>query len=82
MSIPQDMWDSFLVLYVSDILVGKSLSWVSPWAKQIMSKDFDIKDLDKAPFVLGIEINRDRWKNMLGLPWNHTLIVSSKLRYT
>lgn len=62
MYIPLDMWEqvSSLVLYVSDILVGKLLSWVFPWAKQIISKTFDIKDLDKAPSILGIEINKKK----------------------
>ena len=50
----------FLILYVDDILltgndVGK-LSEVKIW----LAKQFDIKDLEEAAYVLGIQILRDR----------------------
>lgn len=35
--------------------------------KQLLSKTFDMKDLGKASFVLGIEIYRDRPRSLLGL---------------
>jgi hypothetical protein len=35
--------------------------------KKVLSLNFDIKDLSKASFVLGIEIHRDRSKGVLGL---------------
>ena len=52
----------FLILYVVDILligndVGK-LSDVEVW----LAKQFDMKDLGEAAYVLGIQIFRD-WKN-------------------
>ena len=35
--------------------------------KRILSANFNIKDLGEASFVLGIEIYRDRSRNLLGL---------------
>ena len=35
--------------------------------KQFLSKKFDMKDLDEASYVLGIEIHRDRSCGLLGL---------------
>ena len=57
----------FLILYVDDILligndVGK-LSEVKLW----LAKQFDMKDLGEAAFVLGIQIFRDREKRQLAL---------------
>ena len=34
--------------------------------KQLLSKTFDMKDLGDASFVLGIEIRKDRSRNLLG----------------
>ena len=57
----------FLVLYVDDILligndVGK-LSEVKIW----LAKQFDMKDLGEAAYILGIQIFRDRKNRMLAL---------------
>ena len=57
----------FLVLYVDDILligndVGK-LSDVKVW----LAKQFDMKDLGEAAYVLGIQIFRDRKNKQLAL---------------
>ena len=35
--------------------------------KRVLSTNFDMKDLGEASFVLGIEIYRDRSRNLLGL---------------
>jgi hypothetical protein len=37
------------------------------WRQKFLSSKFDMKDLDEASFVLGIEIHRDRSKGVLGL---------------
>ena len=57
----------FLILYVDDILligndVGK-LSDVKVW----LAKQFDMKDLGEAAYVLGIQIFRDRKNRQLAL---------------
>jgi hypothetical protein len=36
-------------------------------AKKFLSSSFDMKDLNEASFLLGIEIHRDRRKGVLGL---------------
>jgi hypothetical protein len=52
---------------VDDILLASSD--VNPLlkTKKFLSSNFDMKDLDEASFVLGIEIHRDRRKGVLGL---------------
>ena len=53
----------FLVLYVDDILFGYDegmLTSVKVW----LGKQFDMKDLDKANYVLGIQLFGD-WKNKM-----------------
>ena len=57
----------FLVLYVDDILLASSDVNLLLETKKFLSSKFDIKDLDEASFVLGIEIHRDREKRVLGL---------------
>ena len=57
----------FLVMYVDDILligndVGK-LSEVKVW----LAKQFDMKDLGEATYILGIQIFRDRKNRTLSL---------------
>ena len=49
----------FLVLYVDDILLASS-----DVSLLLETKKFDMKDLDEASFVLGIEIHRDRRKRV------------------
>ena len=57
----------FLVLYVDDILlIGnyvETLSNVKKW----LAEQFQMKDLGKAIYILGIEIIRDRKKKLLAL---------------
>ena len=47
----------FLVLYIDDILLASS-----DVSLLLETKKFDMKDLDEASFVLGIETHRDRRK--------------------
>ena len=37
-----------------------------PETKKFLSSSFDMKDLNEASFLLGIEIHRDRRKEVLG----------------
>jgi hypothetical protein len=57
----------FLILYVDDILLASSDVNLLLEMKKFLSSNFDMKDLDEASFVLGIEIHRDRRKGVLGL---------------
>ena len=57
----------FLVLYVDDILLASNDLDLLSKTKGLLSKTFDMKDLGKASFVLGIELHRDRSHNLLGL---------------
>ena len=57
----------FLVLYVDDILLASSDLKLLNETKLLLSKTFDMKDLGEASFVLGIEIHRDRSRQLLGL---------------
>jgi hypothetical protein len=63
----QDNVVTFLVLYVDDILlIGNdvgTLSAVRIW----LSKQFDMKDLGEASYILGIKLLRDRKNRMIGL---------------
>ena len=57
----------FLVLYVDDIFLASSDLNLLNETKLLLSKTFDMKDLGEASFVLGIEIHRDRSRQLLGL---------------
>ena len=57
----------FLVMYVDNILLASSDVSLLLETKKFLSSKFDMKDLGEAPFVLGIEIHRDRSKGVLGL---------------
>ena len=57
----------FLVLYVDDILlIGNDVGMLSS-VKAWLSKNFSMKDLGEATYVLGIRIYRDRSRRLLGL---------------
>ena len=58
---------TILVLYVDDILLACSDKDMLHETKNFLSSNFDMKDLDEASYVLGIEIHRDRSKGVLGL---------------
>ena len=58
---------TFLVLYVDDILlIGNDVGMLSS-VKAWLSKNFSMKDLGEATYVLRIRIYRDRSKRLLGL---------------
>ncbi|KAM1393995.1 hypothetical protein ACFX2F_030092 [Malus domestica] len=57
----------FLVLYVDDILLASSNMKLLKDTKIMLSKNFEMKDLGEAHYVLGIEIIRDRLRSLLGL---------------
>ena len=57
----------FLILYVGDILLASSDLGLLHETKQMLSKNFDMKDLGEVSFVLGIEIHRILSRGLLGL---------------
>lgn len=57
----------FLVLYVDDILLATNDKGMLYEVKQFLSKSFDMKDMGEASFVIGVKIQRDRHKGVLGL---------------
>ena len=57
----------FLVLYVDDILVATNDIGMLHETKRFLSKNFEMKDLGDASFILGIQIHRDRSRGILGL---------------
>ena len=57
----------FLVLYVDDILlIGNSVKVLSD-VKRYLKKQFDMKDLGEANYILGIKLLRDRKNKVLAL---------------
>jgi hypothetical protein len=57
----------FLVLYVDDILLATNDKGLLHEVKQFLSKNFDMKDMGEASYVIGIKIHRDRFQGILGL---------------
>ena len=57
----------FLMLYVKDILLASSGIGLLHETKKFLSKNFEMKDLGNASFVLGIQILRDRSQGILRL---------------
>ncbi|KAL9268686.1 Retrovirus-related Pol polyprotein from transposon TNT 1-94-like protein, partial [Drosera capensis] len=57
----------FLVLYVDDILLATNDMCILHETKKFLSSNFEMKDLGKASFVLGIHIHRERSRGILGL---------------
>ena len=56
-----------IVLYVDDMLLASNNMGMILETKQFLSKNFDMKDLGEASYVIGIEIHRDRSCGLLGL---------------
>ncbi|GJS65004.1 putative RNA-directed DNA polymerase [Tanacetum coccineum] len=56
-----------LVLYVDDILLASNNIDLLHESKRFLSRNFDMKDLGEASYVIGIEIHRDRANGILGL---------------
>ena len=57
----------FLVLYVDDILLTTNDLGSLYETKKFLSKNFEIKDMSEASYVIEIEIFRDRSQGLLGL---------------
>ena len=57
----------FLVLYVDDILLIRNGVSTLQAVKFWLSKNFSMKDLGEASYILGIKIYRDRFKRLLSL---------------
>ena len=57
----------FLVLYVDDILLATNDKGLLYEVKKFLSKNFDMKDMGEASYVIGIKIHRDRTQCILGL---------------
>ena len=57
----------FLLLYVDDILLIDNYVWALSSVKVWLTKQFDMKDLGEASYVLGIQIFRDQKNKMIAL---------------
>ena len=58
---------AFLILYVDDILlIGNDKEFLDS-IKGYLNKNFSMKDLGEAAYILGIKIYRDRSRHLLGL---------------
>ena len=62
-----------IVLYVDDILLASNNMRMIFETKQFLSKNFDMKDLGEASYVIGIEIHQDRSCGLLGLSQNNDI---------
>ena len=56
-----------MVLYDDDILLATNDIGMVHKTKRFLSRNFEMKDLGDASFVLGIQIHRDRSQDILGL---------------
>ncbi|GMP36789.1 hypothetical protein CsSME_00008798 [Camellia sinensis var. sinensis] len=56
-----------IVLYVDDILLASNNLGMIHETKKFLTRNFEMKDLGEASFVIGIEIHRDRSRGILGL---------------
>eukprot|EP00253_Pinus_taeda_P026433 PITA_26433 len=50
-----------------DILLATNDKGLLHEVKQFLSKNFDMKDMEEASYVIGIKIHRDRFRGILGL---------------
>ena len=58
---------AFLILYVDDILlVGNDIEFLDS-INGYLNKNFSMKDLGEAAYILGIKIDRDRSRRLIGL---------------
>ena len=58
---------TFMVLYVDDILIIVNDVWIMTTVKAWLSKNFSMKNLGEASYILRIRIYRDRSERMLSL---------------
>ena len=52
---------------MDDILLATNDKGLLHEVKQFLSKNFDMKDMGEASYVIGIKIHRDRFQGILGL---------------
>ena len=58
---------AFLILYVDEILlIGNDIEFLDS-IKGYLNKNFSLKYLDEAAYILGIKIYRDRSRRLIGL---------------
>ena len=57
----------YLVLYVDDIFLATNDVGTLYEVKQFLLKNFDMKDMGEASYVIGIKIHRERSRGILGL---------------
>ena len=57
----------FLILYVDDILLNRNDVWMLNLVKESLNGKFSMQDLGEALYILGIKINRDRSRRLIGL---------------
>jgi hypothetical protein len=57
----------FFLLYVDDILLATNDKGLLYEVKQFLFKNFNMKDMGEASYVIGIKIHRDRFQGILGL---------------
>ena len=57
----------FLVLYVDDILIIGNDIGMMQGVKAYLCKNFSMKDLCEASYILGIKLYKDREKKLIGL---------------
>ena len=55
------------MLYVDDILLASNDMVLLLKTKSFLSKNFEMKDIKDVSFVIGIQIQRDRTREILGL---------------
>ena len=60
-----------MILYVDDILLATNSIALLKSTKEFLQNSFDMKDMGEAHYVLGIEIQRDRDRCVLGLSQKH-----------
>ena len=57
----------FLVLYVDDILLSLSDLGLFHRVKYFLSQQFNMKDMTDTSYIIGLKIQRDRSRGILGL---------------
>ena len=57
----------FLVLYVDDVLLANNDKGLLYEVKKFLFKNFDMKDMGKTSYAIGIKIHRERSRGILGL---------------
>ena len=66
-------------MYIDDILLVTNDLGLLSETKNFLSKNFEMKDMGEANYVIGIEIFRDRSQGLLGL--SHKSYINRVLKY-